>query len=135
MTYLSGSCLCGAVSFSGECDIQRHANCHCTSCQQATGAPYASILFVPADQVEVRGEVARYEHESDRGSRMTKSFCPTCGSPLFNENSMREGVLGLRAGSIEQKDAMLPTMNIFCDSAIPSTPMDEALDRFGRMPG
>lgn len=135
MTYLSGSCLCGAVSFSGDVDIMRNANCHCTNCQQSTGAAYASILFVASDNVEVKGAVARYVHQSDRGSTMTKSFCPTCGSPLFSENSAREGVLGLRAGVIEQKEALQPSMNIFCDSAIPSTPMDAALEKHGKMPG
>lgn len=135
MPFLSGQCLCGAVTFKGEGEISRVANCHCTTCQQATGAPYATVLFVQANDFEVSGKLATYIHESDRGSTMTKSFCPTCGSQMFNENSAREGVLGLRAGTIDQKDQIAPAMNIFCDSAIPSTPMDEALPKSPGMPG
>lgn len=135
MTHLSGSCLCGGVTFSTDSDILRFANCHCTECQKATGAPFASVLFIKADEVEIKGEVSRYQHLSDRGSKMTKSFCGKCGSPLFNENEVRPGILGLRAGTIDQKNLLQPTMNIFCDSAIPSTAMDEALEKHGGMPG
>lgn len=134
MTFLSGKCLCGAVTFSGDSTIARTANCHCTSCQQATGGAFATTLFVAASDIEIKGKLSKYVHKSDRGSTMTKSFCGTCGSPMFNENSVREGVLGLRAGTIDQKDVLLPTMNIFCDSAIPSTAMDETLEKHPGMP-
>ena len=135
MTKLSGSCLCGAVSYEADCDIALALNCHCTDCQNATGSVFGTNVFVSEDEVTVTGTPSEYDHVSDRGAKMTKIFCPTCGSQLMGRKSGRAGMLSLRAGCLDQKDAIKPSMNIFCDSAVPSTVMDGALKTFPKMPG
>ena len=132
---LSGGCLCGAISFATEASPVTIANCHCTDCQKATGAAYATLVFVPVEGLQLTGTPQRYEHASDRGSKMTKHFCGSCGTPVFSENAARAGLIGLRAGVIDQKDAITPERNIFTASKIASTPLDPALPRFERMPG
>lgn len=135
MSKLSGHCHCGAVSFECEAEPAFTVNCHCTDCRAFTGAAYATLLFVPKDKLTVSGATRHYVHTSDRGSTMTKRFCPTCGSQLFSENSAREGMIGLRAGSLDQPDAVKPQRNLFVSSKIPSTPLDPELPCFERMPG
>lgn len=134
MTTLSGCCLCGAVSFQGDCDIKIIANCHCTDCRSVTGAAYATLVMVPEEDVKITGEVRAYNHTSDAGSAMTKLFCPTCGSQMFSKNSAREGLIAVRAGVVDQKAAVQPAFNVYCDSAIPSTPMNPELPAFPKMP-
>ena len=66
--------------------------------------------------------------------RVVRKYCGTCGSQVFGTNTMREGVYGIRAGTVHQKDAIKPGMNIYLDSAIPSTPMDPELKTAAKMP-
>ncbi len=135
MTEITGSCLCGNVSYMCDTEIKMAINCHCTDCQQATGSAHGTLLFVADDAVEIKGEVTEYSHPADSGNTLTKIFCGRCGSQVAGKNTGREGVIGLRAGCIEQKDIIKPGANIFCDSAIPSTAMDPDMKKFSGMPG
>lgn len=134
MTQLSGACLCGAVSYSGDADIKLTMNCHCVDCRKITGSAYGTLLFVAEGSVEISGETRVFEHKSDRGSDMQKLFCSNCGSQMFTKNSARQGVIGIRAGTLDQTDVVKPGANLFKDSAIPTTPLDETLPAHDRMP-
>lgn len=135
MTKISGSCLCGAVSWSGDVTIKMTKNCHCTDCRKVTGAAYGTLLFMVEDELTISGELQSYHHKSDRGSDMTKLFCGNCGSQMFTRNSARPGTIGIRAGHIDQTDVIRPDANLYGDSAIPSTPMDPDLPVHAKMPG
>ena len=135
MTELTGSCLCGAISYAADTDIKMTINCHCTDCQKITGSVLGTQLFVMEEALTISGVPKVFEHTADSGSRLTKLFCDKCGAQVFSRNSSRAGVIGIRAGSIAQKDVIQPTINIFCDSAVPSTPVDPALKSFPGAPG
>ena len=135
MPTLSGKCLCGAVTYSTDAEPMMTANCHCTDCRTATGAAYATMAFVKRDNVQISGELKSFEHAADSGSTMVKQFCPNCGSQMFTANSARDGVVGIRVGSIQQTDAVKPAFNVFCSSKIASTPLDPALPAHDKMPG
>jgi len=45
MTHVSGSCLCGQVTFESKDDFQQFHLCHCIQCQKATGSAHAANLF------------------------------------------------------------------------------------------
>lgn len=134
MTEVTGSCLCGYVSYKGDVDVKMVINCHCTDCQQATGSVHATMVFVAEDAVEMSGAVSEYSHPADSGNTLTKMFCGKCGSQVAGKNTGRSGVLGLRAGCLDQKDLVQPGANIYCDSAINSTAMDSELKQFSGMP-
>ena len=135
MPKVSGSCLCGSVSFEGEGDIAVMANCHCTDCQKATGAAFAAMTFFKEDDISISGELNSYEHVADSGSRMTKLGCPKCGSPMFGKNTARAGMIAVRAGAMDQKELFQPMVNVYCSSAIPSTALNGDLKNFDKMPG
>lgn len=135
MTEISGSCLCGNVSYKGDAEIKMVINCHCSDCQQATGSAHGTMAFVADDAVEISGDASEYSHPADSGNTLTKIFCGKCGSQIAGKNTGREGVIGLRAGCMDQKDLIQPGANIYCDSAIPSTAMDPELKKFPGMPG
>lgn len=134
MTDISGSCLCGAVSYAGDVDIKLTMNCHCTDCRKATGAAYGTLLFVAEDALTITGDLQNYCHKSDRGSDMTKLFCGTCGSQMFTKNSARPGLIGVRAGQVDQSNVVRPEANLYNDSAIPSTKMDPDLPLHAKLP-
>lgn len=135
MTKLSGSCLCGDISYSADAEIKMVINCHCTDCQQATGSVHGTMVFVEEDKVEMSGSAATFDHGADSGNTLTKIFCGKCGSQVAGKNSGRAGVMGIRAGTLDQKDLITPGANIYCESAVPSTPMAEGTKQFPKMPG
>ncbi len=100
----SGNRLCGAVRAEADGEPEIAINCHCTNRRRATGAAYATLLFFEETKVRVIGKTAEYKHLSDRGSEMTKQFCPSCGSSMLSKNSARQGLIGLRAGTLNEAE-------------------------------
>lgn len=135
MPKLSGKCLCGNIEYSGDTEIKLMANCHCGNCRAATGAAYGTLLFVDADAIQITGTPKIYNHKSDSGADMEKHFCPDCGSQLFGRNSNRPKTLSIRAGVLDQTSLVKPSVNVFLDSRIESTPIDSDLKGFPKMPG
>lgn len=132
--FFSGKCLCGKVSYNCHAEPNAIFNCHCEDCRRATGSVFGTNLFVTKDEVEIFGEISFYTHTSDSGSTMTKKFCPNCGSLLFGENSAKINVLSIRAGTVDQLDLIKPGVNVFMDSKVPTTSIDENLKQASRMP-
>ena len=111
------------------------ANCHCTACRQSTGSAYATLMFMKQDDVKITGTPKTYQHGSDAGSTMTKHFCGTCGTPLFTQNSSRAGMLGLRAGLINEHEEYAPKVNVYTSSKMKATVLQDDLPAFEKMPG
>ena len=79
MTRYEGSCLCGHVAFVAEGAFNNVTNCHCTTCQKASGAPYVTWVEFPAMQITWTGAEPTWRISSDKGER---GFCPKCGSTV-----------------------------------------------------
>ncbi len=134
MAPFTGSCLCGSVKYTSTSEPLNIQNCHCNDCQKASGATYQTNIFIPLSSFNISGEIKKYTHKADSGNLMTKYFCSKCGSHIYGENSAREGTITIRAGSINQAEIVKPIRNIFLSSKIESTPLDESLDKFDKMP-
>ncbi|MEQ9695223.1 GFA family protein [Shimia sp. SDUM112013] len=135
MTKLTGQCLCGAISFKADGEVPVMANCHCTDCRHATGSAYATLMFMKEGDVEVTGTTKTFQHQSDAGSTMTKHFCDTCGTPMFTQNSNRPGMLGLRAGNINEQAEFAPKANVYVSSKMDATLLEDGVPAFEKMPG
>ena len=135
MTNISGKCLCGNISFSANTEVKMMANCHCDDCRTATGAAYATLVFVAADEVTIDGAPKVFKHTADSGAAMEKHFCPDCGSKLFGQNSNRPNMLSIRAGVLTDHAFVKPAVNVYLSSKLESTPIDPALKGFEKMPG
>jgi len=135
MPKLTGQCLCGEISFEADGDVPVMANCHCTACRQSTGSAFATLMFMKRDDIKVTGTPKTFEHASDAGSTMTKHFCSTCGTPLFTQNSSREGMLGIRAGVINEPQEFTPKANVYVSSKMDATILQDSIPAFEKMPG
>lgn len=74
----TGSCLCGAITFTVTGDLPAPNACHCVQCRKQSGHVWASV-DVPRSTLTVTGTPHWYA-SSDKARR---GFCPTCGSFLF----------------------------------------------------
>ena len=130
----SGKCLCGQVSYKSLAKPLLILNCHCEDCRRSTGAVYGTNVMVPEDQLEVCGTVSNFSHKAKRGNTMSKRFCTNCGTLMFGNSSGRTNVVSIRAGTVDQTDIINPVMNVFVDSKISSTPINDGLPQASEMP-
>ena len=134
MYIFSGKCLCGKVNYNCYAKPKAIFNCHCVDCRRATGSVFGTNLFVPEEEVKIFGKLSSYTHKSDSGSTMTKMFCSNCGSLMFGRNSAKKNILSIRAGTVIQLDLIKPEINVFMDSKVPYTSIDEKIKKAPRMP-
>jgi hypothetical protein len=76
----SGSCLCGAVTYTLEGELRPSMACHCTQCRKTSGH-YWSATQVPTDKFTVTKEAGLKWFRSSNAAR--RGFCAECGSSLF----------------------------------------------------
>ncbi|WP_340116103.1 GFA family protein [Pelagibius sp. 7325] len=93
----TGGCLCGAVRIEITAAPYRVGICHCLDCRKRQGALFHSFAVFPLDAVTVTGETREFK---------TRSFCPTCGSPLFDR---WDDEFELHAGCLDFPDQLTPT--------------------------
>ncbi len=131
---LSGKCLCGAVSYTCAVDPVFAGNCHCNDCQKTSGSGYAPIMFFPENSVSISGEVKYFESKGKSGNAINRGFCPTCGSQLFGKPAALPGVLGIRAGTLDDTSQYKPQLDLFTSHAAAWDAMDQSLPKFPEMP-
>ena len=93
---LTGGCLCGEVRYRITAVPVEAQYCHCRMCQRAHGAPVIAWLTVPLDAfVVTAGNPVAYRSSA-------KAFRHFCGS----------------FGSLDNPEAVAPTMHVWTDSRI-----------------
>ncbi len=131
---LTGSCLCGAVSFGVRSPFLRFAYCHCSRCRKATGTGHATNLYCSPERFSWReGQhlVVRYDLPSARS--FSTVFCSKCGSPLpHHTRSGREVVVP--AGSLDTQPKQQPEASIFSASAVSWSVQGENVPCFAELP-
>jgi len=117
--HVEGNCHCGQITFRAEVDPDQVEICHCTDCQTLSGSVYRTIA--PAEEGTFKllsGELKRYAKKAEDGSIRVQSFCPECGSPIHSSPPEgTPGVLGIRVGTIKQRDQLVPKMQYWFRSA------------------
>jgi hypothetical protein len=113
---ITGSCLCGAVTFAARAPFQRMVHCHCSRCRKASGAAHATNLTVAADRFRWRsGEDAIGRFDPPAMRRFGKWFCTRCGCPVPRAVPGAP-IMVIPAGSLDAAPALAPTDHIFWGS-------------------
>lgn len=97
MTHYTGGCFCGAVRIEIAAPPVRVGICHCLDCRKRQGAIFHSFAVFPSDAVKVSGEPRGFQ---------TRSFCPTCGSPLFDRFGDE---IEVHLGCLDEPNQFAPT--------------------------
>lgn len=132
--HFTGSCLCGAVSYTIDAAPLRVAQCCCADCRKATGTGHITLAFFPADKMTISGELAEFTVTADSGNLNTRMFCPRCGSRLLTRNSAREGVYGVAVGTMDDAGGLQPQAVVYAEQNYGWDLLDGALPKFDKMP-
>ena len=95
---ISGSCLCGKVTYKISVSIGDIAHCHCGTCRKAHGAAFPSVAAVPDDEFSISGSKDLRSYESSKGKH--RYFCSNCGTQIYAKRDNTEHVI-LRLGSLD----------------------------------
>ena len=131
---LTGGCLCGAVRYEAGGKPLGQAVCHCRNCQKQGGSAFSALITVDASQLTVTGATKLYVDHGDSGQPVHRHFCGDCGSPLYSVLPANAALAHLKAGTLDDPSIMAPRVNIWCDSAWPSTLFPENAIRIPRNP-
>jgi hypothetical protein len=97
MPHYTGGCLCGAVRIEIDAAPYRVGICHCLDCRKRHGTIFSSFAVFPTHAVIVTGETREFK---------TRSFCPKCGSALFDRFGDE---FELQVGCLDEPDQLVPT--------------------------
>ncbi len=114
-----GSCLCRKVRFRAIGPFGKMGNCHCSDCQKAHGAAFATFIAVPRERFSfLQGEKRLGRHRAATGA--VRSFCRKCGSILIWEEESDPDTVSLVAALLDAPPAgMRPEYHIFVRSKAP----------------
>lgn len=130
---IDGSCHCGSITYEAEIDLEKVAICHCTDCQTLSGSAFRTVAFTREGMFKLlTGELKIYVKTGESGAQRQQSFCPECGSPIYS-TSTEDGpkVYSLRAGTIRQRDELVPQFQLWTRSEqswIPDIPSISKLE-------
>ena len=105
----SGSCLCGAVTFSVAGDLPPPDACHCSQCRKQSGHYWAST-DVPRAALAITGEDRLTWFQSSE--KVRRGFCATCGSFLFWDPPGRASI-AVAMGAFDAPTGTALHMHIF----------------------
>src|SRR5215831_16282816 len=83
---VTGTCLCGRVSFAIDGPLSPLQYCHAERCRKASGTAFAAELAAKATDLKwIRGEELMTVFEAPllrEPPRYRRAFCRVCGSPM-----------------------------------------------------
>ena len=114
---VNGECHCGKIEIKATVKLSEVRACHCTDCQQMSGAPLRAIAVAPADKIKITGIPKEYIKIGDSGNKRIQAFCPECGTQLF-ATDMKKTLYNLLTGFLEQKNDLIPKTHVFTQSSM-----------------
>jgi len=118
---LQGGCACKAIGYElTATPLIVHA-CHCRDCQRLTGSAFVTNIWIEKRFVEMQGAEPRsFRLAGGTGKPHDVFFCGTCGTYLWSRYHGAPGeALFVRAGTLDDPDAVRPDVHIFTRSKVP----------------
>jgi hypothetical protein len=130
---LTGGCLCGALRYECYGGPKDATYCHCPDCRRTTGSAFCVGVAVDADSLNIlSGSVKAYTKTADSGNRITRQFCPECGSPLFTKVDAFPHLVWIKAGSLDEPELAKPSHQTWTQYAVTWAHINEDLPSFSK---
>ncbi|MDH3282784.1 MAG: GFA family protein [Gammaproteobacteria bacterium] len=128
---ITGSCLCGSVSWQVDGALENMTHCHCSMCRKAHAAPFATYVNAARDSFRwLSGEDAVAHYESSPG--FIRAFCSNCGSVVPESSGNKR--IAMPAGCLNEDPGVRPTAHIFAPSKAPWHTIEDNLQQFESYP-
>lgn len=124
-----GRCMCGGVQYSFPGAPLLTAVCHCRQCQRQSGSAFSIVAAVPRQGLALSGETKVFMDKGDSGRPVERHFCPNCGSPIMSVIEPMPDMVLIKAGTIDTVAELTPTIEVFCENALPAFPAMTGTER------
>ena len=132
---LTGGCLCGAVRYTVRQTMRFQSYvCHCTDCQTRSGSAFGIQLSVLTGDLEVSGALLKGEHVQPSGAVAGIYACEICLTRIYTDNDRRPGIANLRAGTLDNSQALAPATHLWVSSKLPWVVIPEEAVAMDRQP-
>jgi len=113
MKKVTGSCLCGKITYQITGSLGIFQYCHCSRCRKFTGSAHAANIIVAPNQFEwLKGEELLGRYELPEARHFATSFCTNCGASLPWLTKSEKAVV-VPAGGLDGDPELKPFQNIF----------------------
>lgn len=109
----TGSCQCGAITYTVSAEPLFTYACHCHSCQKRTGSAFSMGLVIAADALETQGELTAWTRISDQGNSNTRYSCASCGNIIYGTGDSSPQLAKLQAGTLNDTRAVAPEVHMW----------------------
>jgi len=112
------------------------AVCHCENCQRQTGTAFSIIVGVPKGAITIENDesLGEYLDHGEAGGAVRRKFCKNCGSPILSAVDSAPDLEIIKAGTLNDKSWLNPTIHFWCDSAQPWVEISDAVVKHDRNP-
>ena len=111
----NGGCRCGAIRYRVSGPPVMVEYCHCESCRRSSGSAVSVLAGFRRDDFGILDGTPTY-YDSTPGVK--RSFCGTCGSPLFYENQEYPDEVYISIGSFDQPEELPPDRHVWVSERI-----------------
>jgi hypothetical protein len=113
-----GGCACGDVRYAFYEPKVAQLACHCRACQYAAGGGPAYVVTAHRDVFRVtKGQPKEFSTLSEDGNHVTRTFCGSCGTPLYAFNDAQPEFCGIKVGSLDEPEKFKPRLHIWMSEA------------------
>ncbi|HLK35161.1 MAG TPA: GFA family protein [Polyangiaceae bacterium] len=117
---VTGGCLCGAVRYEYDGPVGPATYCHCADCRRVTGSAFnVGVRFERARFRLLQGVPKTFTKVGGSGRTIERSFCPSCGSPLYTAAPQSPAFVWVKAGSLDAGASIEPVDQIWTESRVP----------------
>lgn len=125
---ITGSCLCGNVTFAYTGDVAAAAYCHCTDCRRTTGSAFNISIGMPRDSFKItKGAPKEFTKTADSGQAVTRHFCADCGAPLLTSSPGNPDMVYVKAGALDDPEVVKPAFQSWTRSRVGWSKIDDDL--------
>jgi hypothetical protein len=129
---IDGRCHCGYVTYDAEIDLEKVIICHCRDCQMLSGSAFRTMALSREGTFRLRsGQLKIYVKTADSETKR-----PECGTQIHSGHV--EGgplVYFIRAGTIRQRDVLVPKLQVWAQPALPWIDGIQAIPKIDKQEG
>lgn len=127
---LTGSCLCGQVTFEAEEPVKWCGHCHCDLCRRAHGAAFVTWFGVPREHFRLTGgeDSVQWYDSSEEAKR---GFCMRCGSTMFFSSSRWADEMHIALPFMHGNISKTPSVHVYWDRQVHWVTVDDDLKKLG----
>ncbi len=117
----TGRCLCGQITYEIAGDLIATAVCHCDHCQRQGGSAFSVNLIAHESQMTVSGNLSTFEDRGENNDAVYvyRRFCGHCGSPIYSALVSPEGIVAVKAGTLDDRSGVTPNIEAWCEHKQP----------------